>query len=53
MSEYSVEIEQKIEQVINQKSDKQEFSVNNLKGIIQRNAQNRVYVGVWEADFHQ
>ncbi len=53
MADYSREIEQKITQVINQKSDKQEFSVNNLEGIVQRNLQNRVYVGVWKAGFHQ
>lgn len=53
MTEYSVEIERKIQQVIYHKSDKQEFSTNNLEGIIQRNSQNRVYVGVWEASFHQ
>ena len=53
MADYSVEIEQQIEQVVGRKSDKQEFSVNNLEGIIQRNLQNRVYVAVWQAGFHQ
>ncbi|KAI9132861.1 SPOR domain-containing protein [Acaryochloris sp. CCMEE 5410] len=29
-----------------------EFQVNGLKGIIQRNDKDRIYIGVWEADFH-
>lgn len=28
------------------------FQVNNLKGQIQRNSQGKIYIGVWEADFH-
>ena len=28
------------------------FTLGNLEGIIQRNAQNRIYLAVWEADFH-
>lgn len=52
MSDYSTQIEQQIERVIRGKSDKQEFSVNNLQGIIQRNLQNRVYVAVWQQGFH-
>ncbi|MCC0177872.1 serine/threonine protein kinase [Waterburya agarophytonicola K14] len=53
MTDYSVEIEQKVKRVIQKKSDKQEFRVNNLEGIIQRNAQNHIYVAVWKSGFHQ
>lgn len=28
------------------------FQVGELKGIIQRNEQDRIYIGVWDADFH-
>lgn len=30
-----------------------EFRVGELKGIIQRNEKDRIYIGVWEADFHE
>lgn len=30
-----------------------EFRVGELKGIIQRNDKDRIYIGVWEADFHE
>lgn len=30
-----------------------EFQVGELKGIIQRNDKDRIYIGVWEADFHE
>ena len=52
MSDYSTQIEQQIERVVREKSDKQKFSVNNLQGIVQRNSQNRIYVGVWQQGFH-
>ena len=52
MTNYSVAIAAQIEQVINQKSDKQEFTVNNLAGIIQRNSQNQIYISVWQLGFH-
>lgn len=29
------------------------FQVGELKGIIQRNEKDRIYIGVWEADFHE
>jgi serine/threonine protein kinase len=53
MADYSAQIEQKIDLVVSQKSNKQEFAVNNLQGIIQRNSQNHVYVAVWKSGFHQ
>jgi serine/threonine protein kinase len=52
MTDYSAQIEQKIELVVSKKSNKQEFAVSNLQGIIQRNPQNRVYVAVWQSGFH-
>jgi len=53
MANYSAEIEQKIGRVVSRKSNKQEFTVDNLKGVIQRNSQNNIYVAVWENGFHQ
>ncbi len=44
--------EQGLEAVYWRQKKRQTFNVGNLKGIIQRNAQDRIYIGVWEADFH-
>ena len=52
MSDYSIQIEKQTKQVIEGKSNLQEFSVNNLRGVIQRNSQNRIYVAVWQKGFH-
>ncbi len=50
---YSAEIEQNIEQVFSYSSDRQNFKINNLEGVIQRNPQNRIYISIWEAGFHR
>ena len=44
--------EQGLEDIYWRQKNQQTFNVGNLKGIIQRNAQDRIYIGVWEADFH-
>ncbi len=41
-----------LEKVYLQQSDRQEFTVGNLEGIIQRQPKNRIYTAVWDADFH-
>ncbi|AFZ35600.1 serine/threonine protein kinase [Stanieria cyanosphaera PCC 7437] len=46
------QINQGLKQVYFRKMDQHLFTVGNLKGIIQRNQQKRIYIGVWEADFH-
>ena len=53
MADYSTEIDRQIEKVIDKKSDKQKFRANNLEGVIQRNAQNQIYLAVWQTGFHQ
>lgn len=46
------DIERKLEAVYWRQSNHQEFEFDNLKAVIQRNEQDRIYIGVWESDFH-
>jgi serine/threonine-protein kinase len=52
LNNYSPEIEQNIEQVFFNKSDEQYFQANDLEGVVQRNSENNLYIGIWDADFH-
>jgi serine/threonine-protein kinase len=52
LTNYSPEIAQNIEQVFFNKSDEQYFQINNLEGVVQRNSENNLYIGIWDADFH-
>jgi|GEM_PF-1408228 len=54
LEDYSREIEQKIDRVFAKKSQEEKFVVDNLnlKGIIQRDEQNRIYIAIWDRDFH-
>jgi serine/threonine protein kinase len=52
LNNYSPEIAQNVEQVFLNKSNEQYFQTNNLEGIIQRNSENNLYIGIWDADFH-
>ena len=47
-----VHIEKKLEAVYWRQTDYQEFEIDNLKAVIQRNEKDRIYIGVWESDFH-
>ena len=50
--QYSVEIDDYINQVYFKSSSLHEFKVNNLKGVVQRNPQEHIYFSIWEQDFH-
>jgi serine/threonine-protein kinase len=41
-----------LRQIYNRQSNNYSFQVGNLKGQIERNTQGKIYIGVWEADFH-
>ena len=41
-----------LRQIYNRQSNNYSFQFGNLKGQIERNAQGKIYIGVWEADFH-
>jgi serine/threonine protein kinase len=46
------DIQQGLKNVYHRRQNTYEFTVENLQGIIQRNGEDRIYIGVWEADFH-
>ncbi|WP_013320348.1 serine/threonine-protein kinase [Gloeothece verrucosa] len=45
-------VKQALEQIYLRQSNQHSFLVGNLKGTIQRNQFDRIYIGIWEADFH-
>lgn len=54
-SHLSPEIRQGLTQVYQRQSNRYRFTSNNgspLKGVIERNERDRIYIGVWEADLH-
>ncbi|WP_319421648.1 serine/threonine protein kinase [Pleurocapsa sp. FMAR1] len=46
------DLKQGLQAVYRRQKTTYDFSVNGLKGIIQRNQKDRIYIAVWEADFH-
>lgn len=46
------DVEQGLQAVYRRQKTTHNFSVNGLEGIIQRNQEDRIYIAVWEADFH-
>ncbi|BAU64996.1 serine/threonine kinase [Stanieria sp. NIES-3757] len=45
-------VSQGLKQVYFRQKNQQLFTVGNLEGIIERNQEDRIYIGVWEVDFH-
>ena len=45
-------IEQGLEQVRQRKSRNYYFTLDTLKGVIERQKSDRLYIGIWEADLH-
>ena len=50
---YSLEIEHYIDRVYFKTSDRHEFEVDNLKGVVQRNRDDYIYLAIWEKGFHK
>lgn len=50
--QYSADIEHYINQIYFKTSHLHEFEVKNLKGVVQRNPENHIYLSIWEQDFH-
>lgn len=46
------QIEQGLEQVRQRKSRNYYFTLDTLKGVIERQKSDRLYIGIWEADLH-
>lgn len=47
------EVTEQLTLIYQRQAQEYEFRVGELKGIIQRNDKDRIYIGVWEADFHE
>lgn len=46
-------VEQGLNQVRQRQSNQYSFRLGNLKGVIERNEYDRIYIGVWEAALHE
>ena len=48
----TVEINQGLQQVYQRRTNKYSFNTGGLKVAIERNQEDRIYIGVWDADLH-
>jgi len=48
----AAEIRQGLQQVQQRQANQYSFNTGSLEGVIERNNQDRIYIGVWDADFH-
>jgi serine/threonine protein kinase, bacterial len=48
----SSQINQGLQQVYQRQSNQYTFNVGGLEGVIQRNKEDQIYIGVWDADLH-
>lgn len=48
----SGEINQGLQRVYQRQANEYSFSVGGVKGVIQRNKEDQIYIGVWDADLH-
>jgi serine/threonine protein kinase len=48
----SPSIDTGLQSVYNRQIDRYSFTVGSLEGIVERNSEDRIYIGIWEADFH-
>jgi serine/threonine protein kinase len=49
---YSPEIDDYLNQIYFKTSNQHYFSINNIEGVVQRNPQEHIYLGIWDQDFH-
>ena len=49
----TVDIKQGLQAVHQREKPMHNFAIGDLKGVIQRNHKDRIYIAVWSADFHQ
>jgi serine/threonine protein kinase len=49
---YSPAIEHYLEQIYFKTSDRHDFKINNIKGVVQQHPGERIYVGIWDREFH-
>ncbi|AFZ29402.1 serine/threonine protein kinase [Gloeocapsa sp. PCC 7428] len=48
----STEINEGLQQVYQRRINRYSFNTGGLKGVIERNDRDRIYIGVWDADLH-
>jgi serine/threonine protein kinase, bacterial len=46
------DIKQGLQRVRDRQTNRHSFNVGGLRGVIERNQQDRIYIGVWDADLH-
>ncbi|MEO0014110.1 MAG: hypothetical protein RLZZ535_2499, partial [Cyanobacteriota bacterium] len=49
---YSPEIDRYLNQIYFKISDRHDFKINNIEGVVQQNPEERIYVGIWDREFH-
>jgi serine/threonine-protein kinase len=47
-----INVSQGLQQVYDRRAEKYSFNVDGLKGVIERNKSDRIYIGVWDASLH-
>ena len=52
LENYSPDVEHKINRVFFKTSAENQFESKNLAGIVQRNEDNGIYIGIWDKNFH-
>lgn len=48
----AADIRQGLQQVQQRQANQHSFNTGRLEGVIERNNKDRIYIGVWDADFH-
>lgn len=46
------EVEDALLRIYERQDNRYTFAVNGLEGVIERNSQDRIYIGIWEEDLH-
>ena len=49
---YSTDIESHLNQIYLNNSDRYQFEIDNLEGVIKRDPKDRIYLGIWDSTFH-
>ena len=47
-----VNVSQGLQQVYQRRANNYSFNTGELKGVIERNDRDRIYIGVWDANLH-
>ncbi len=49
---YSADLEDRLNQIYLNNSDRYQFEIDRLEGVIKRDPLNRIYLGIWDSTFH-